>query len=106
MALGLVQPITGGVADNFLSQTGHVAVGNVDKLLQGCGVTEVSEMEAETFSQHLGREKKRVQWFRKRIMKACVCYKLREDRGGEKNVNVTTQLHKRLIELDSLDAFS
>ena len=57
MALGLVKPITGGIADNFLRQTGNVAIGNVDKLLQGRGVTEVSEMKAETFSQHLDREK-------------------------------------------------
>lgn len=59
MALGLVQPIPGGLADDFLSQTGHVAVGNVDKLLQGRCVTEVSEMEAETFSQHLDGEGKK-----------------------------------------------
>lgn len=66
MALRLVQPVTGGLADDFLSQTGHVAVGNVNKLLQRRGVTEVSEMEAKTFSEHLGREKKKgAQWFRK-----------------------------------------
>lgn len=61
MALCLIQPVTGGPADNFLSHTGHVIISNVDKLLQGCGVTEVSEMEAETFSQHLNREKHRAQ---------------------------------------------
>lgn len=37
---------------------GDVAVGDMDKLFQGCGITEVSKMEAETFSQHLDREKK------------------------------------------------
>lgn len=57
MTLRLVEPVAGGVADNFLSQTGHVAVSNVNKLLQGGGVTEVSEMEAKPFSQHLGRQK-------------------------------------------------
>lgn len=30
-------------------------VSNMDKLLQGCGITEVSKMEAETFSQDLER---------------------------------------------------
>lgn len=55
MALGLVQPVTGGLADDFLSKPGHIAVSNVDKLLQGRGVAEVSEMEAETLSQDLDR---------------------------------------------------
>lgn len=67
VALGFVKPVTGGLADNFLSHSGHVAVSNVDKLLQRCGVTEVSEMEAKTFSQHLDKVKKkrrRIQRFR------------------------------------------
>lgn len=74
MALRLVKPITRGLADNFLSQLGDIAVCNVNKLLQGCGVTEVSEMEAETFSQHLCREQR--QWFRKigEIGNTCVLH--------------------------------
>lgn len=59
MTLCLVEPIAGGAADDFLSQAGHVAVSNVNKLLQGRGVTEVSEMEAKTFSQHLDGQKKK-----------------------------------------------
>lgn len=59
MTLRFVEPVAGGVADNFLSQAGHVAVSNVNKLLQGRGVTEVSEMEAKTFSQHLDRQKQK-----------------------------------------------
>lgn len=59
VALGFVQPITGRIADDFLRQTGDVAVSNMDKVFQGCGITEVSKMEAETFSQHLDREKKK-----------------------------------------------
>ena len=31
-------------------------VSNVNELLQGSGVTEVSEVKAKAFSQHLGRE--------------------------------------------------
>lgn len=53
VALGLVKPIAGGIADTFLNLTGHVVISNVDKFLQGRFVTEVSEMEAKTFSQHL-----------------------------------------------------
>lgn len=60
MALSLIQPITGGPADNFLSHTGHIVVRNVDEVLQWRGVTEVSEMEAKTFSQHLNRKRKSV----------------------------------------------
>lgn len=59
MALGPVQPVTGGPADDFLRQTGNVAVGDVDKLLQGRGVTEVPEMEAKTFGEDLDRETER-----------------------------------------------
>lgn len=58
MALGLVKPVTGGLADNFLSHTGHVVVSNVDELFQRRGVTKVSEMEAEALSQHLERKKR------------------------------------------------
>lgn len=58
MALCLVQPITGGVADYFLSHVGHILVSDVDKLLQRCGVAQVSEVEAKTFSEHLKREGK------------------------------------------------
>ena len=58
MALGLVQPVTGGITDDFLSQTGNVAVCDVDEVLQRRGVTQVSEVEAEAFSQNLDREKK------------------------------------------------
>lgn len=43
---------------------GHVAVSNVDKLLQRRGVTEVSEMEAKTLSQHLDKENRRAQQFK------------------------------------------
>lgn len=43
---------------------GHVVVSDVDELFQRCGVTEVSEMEAKTFSQHLDKEKKGQSAFR------------------------------------------
>ena len=33
VTLGAVQPIAGGVADDVLCELGHVAVGDVDKLL-------------------------------------------------------------------------
>lgn len=33
VALCLVQPVTGGLADDFLSQTRHVVVSDVNKLL-------------------------------------------------------------------------
>lgn len=55
MTLGLVQPVTGTLTDDVLSHAGHVAVSNVDKLLQWCGVAEISEMEAETFCEDLKR---------------------------------------------------
>lgn len=55
VALCLIQPVTGGLANNFLSQARHVAVGNVNKLLQWGRVAEVSEMEAETFGEDLDR---------------------------------------------------
>lgn len=60
VALCLVEPVTGGVADDFLSHSGHVAVSDVNKLLQRRGVTEVSEMEAKTFSQHLDQGEKNI----------------------------------------------
>lgn len=53
VALRLVQPVAWRLADDLLSQMGNVAVGDVNKLLQGRGVAEVSEMEAEAFRQHL-----------------------------------------------------
>lgn len=55
VALRLIQPVTGGLAYNFLSQVRHVVVGNVNKLFQWGRVAEVSEMEAETFRQDLDR---------------------------------------------------
>ncbi|TNN64378.1 hypothetical protein EYF80_025419 [Liparis tanakae] len=65
VALGLVQPITGRLANDILSQAGHVAVGDVDELLEGRAVAEVPEMEAETFSQHLdGGERRRAEFMK------------------------------------------
>lgn len=60
VALGFIQPVTGGPADNFLSHTGHIMVCNVHKLLQWRGVTEVSEMETKTFGQHLDKRQNSV----------------------------------------------
>lgn len=37
---------------------GDIVVCDMDKFFQGCAITEVSKVEAETFSQHLEREKK------------------------------------------------
>ena len=53
MTLGAVQPIAGGVADDVLCEAGHVAVGDVDELLEGRGVAQVPQVEAEAFGQHL-----------------------------------------------------
>lgn len=55
VALRLIQPVTGGLAYNFLGQARHVAVSNVNELLQRRRVAEVSEMEAEAFGQDLDR---------------------------------------------------
>lgn len=84
-------------------------IGNVDKLLQGRGVTEVSEMKAETFSQHLDREKKE-HIGSERVENWDITCVLDTMRGhieqyiqqinihkNMSNVNVTTWWHTRLI---------
>lgn len=55
VALRLIEPVTGGLAYDFLGQARHVAVSNVNELLQRRRVAEVSEMEAEAFGQDLDR---------------------------------------------------
>lgn len=57
MALRLIEPVTGGLAYNFLGQARHVVVSNVNKLLQWRRVAQVSEMEAKAFCQDLERRK-------------------------------------------------
>lgn len=62
VALGLVEPVGGRAADDLLRQEGHVAVGDVDELVQRRGVAQVPQVEAEAFGQHLEEEEREQKW--------------------------------------------